>query len=244
MGLTICEDIWEPGPPATSEALAGAQVIVNLSASPYHAGKPLERETMLVQRARDSIAIVAFCNLVGGQDELVFDGHSVAIDHEGTVLARAPEFEESLTICTVDPGAVEAGRLRDARHRAAARRERARGGDRARARRVAAGARGRRASTRRSARRAARARRGDLPGARARPARLRRQERLQAGRLRPLGRHRLDARRADRGRRARARARGRRRHAVPLLVERDPVRRARARRQPRHRALRVRDLAL
>ncbi|MEA2442421.1 MAG: hypothetical protein QOH76_3845 [Thermoleophilaceae bacterium] len=124
IGLTVCEDIWEPGPPATTEALAGAQVIVNLSASPYHAGKPLERERMLVQRARDNTAIVLFCNLVGGQDELVFDGHSVAIDATGEIVARAPQFEEALTVCTVDPGAVAALRLRDARHRAAVRRAR------------------------------------------------------------------------------------------------------------------------
>jgi NAD+ synthase (glutamine-hydrolysing) len=124
IGLTVCEDIWEPGPPATTEALAGAQVIVNLSASPYHAGKPLERERMLVQRARDNTAIVLFCNLVGGQDELVFDGHSVAIDASGEIVARAPQFEEALTMCTVDPGAVAALRLRDARHRAAVRRTR------------------------------------------------------------------------------------------------------------------------
>ena len=129
VGLTICEDIWEPGPPATTEALAGAQVIVNLSASPYHAGKPREREQMLVQRARDNIAIVLFCNLVGGQDELVFDGHSVAIDPSGEIVARAPQFEEALTVCTVDPGAVAALRLRDARHRAAVRRARARGAE-------------------------------------------------------------------------------------------------------------------
>src|SRR5436190_14528435 len=124
IGLTICEDIWEPGPPAISEALAGAQVIVNLSASPYHAGKPLEREQMLVQRARDNLAAVVFCNLVGGQDELVFDGGSVAIDEGGNVLARAPQFEEALCMCTIDPGAVAALRLRDTRHRAAVRRER------------------------------------------------------------------------------------------------------------------------
>src|SRR3954467_12394045 len=124
IGLTICEDIWEPGPPATSEALSGAQVIVNLSSSPYHAGKPLERERMLVQRARDNTAIVLFCNMVGGQDELVFDGHSVAIDAAGDIVARAPQFEESLTVCTIDPGAVAALRLRDARHRAAVRRSR------------------------------------------------------------------------------------------------------------------------
>ena len=124
LGITICEDIWEPGPPATAEALAGAQVIVNLSASPYHAGKGLERERMLVQRARDNLATVLFCNTVGGQDELVFDGHSLAIDQDGEVLARAPQFEESLTLCTLDPGAVGAARLRDPRHRSAARSER------------------------------------------------------------------------------------------------------------------------
>ena len=77
-----------PGAPAADEALAGATLIVNVSASPYFAGKGRQREQMLVQRARDNLAAVAFCNLVGGQDELVFDGHSVVIDHEGTVLAR------------------------------------------------------------------------------------------------------------------------------------------------------------
>jgi NAD+ synthase (glutamine-hydrolysing) len=127
IGLTICEDIWEPGPPASSEALAGAQVIVNLSASPYHAGKPSEREQMLVQRARDNVAAVVFCNLVGGQDELVFDGRSVAIDQDGEVIARAPQFEEALIVCEIDPGAVAAARLRDARHRVAVRRSRERG---------------------------------------------------------------------------------------------------------------------
>jgi NAD+ synthase (glutamine-hydrolysing) len=124
IGVTVCEDIWEPGPPASSEALAGAQLIVNLSASPYHMGKGMERERMLVQRARDNVAAVLFCNTVGGQDELVFDGHSVAIDQDGEVIARAPQFEESLTFVTVDPGAVAAARLRDPRHRTAARRER------------------------------------------------------------------------------------------------------------------------
>ena len=121
VGLTICEDLWTPGPPATTEALAGAQVIVNLSSSPYHAGKPLERERMLVQRARDNLAAIVLCNMVGGQDELVFDGHSVAIDENGTVLARAPQFEEALTVCTVETATVVAARLRDARHREAVR---------------------------------------------------------------------------------------------------------------------------
>src|SRR3954451_3628178 len=84
---------------------------------------------MLVQRARDNIATVLFCNLVGGQDELVFDGHSVAIDPAGDIIARAPQFEEALALCTVDPGEVAAMRLRDARHRAAVRRSRERGAD-------------------------------------------------------------------------------------------------------------------
>ncbi|CAN5197894.1 NAD+ synthase [soil metagenome] len=128
IGLTVCEDIWEPGPPATTEVLAGAEVVVNLSASPYHAGKGAERERMLIQRARDNLTSILFSNLVGGQDELVFDGHSLAIDHDGHVIARAPQFEESLTICTVDPGAVGAARLRDPRHRGAVRAERGAGG--------------------------------------------------------------------------------------------------------------------
>jgi NAD+ synthase (glutamine-hydrolysing) len=101
---------------------------VNLSASPYHAGKPLEREQMLVQRARDNLATVVFCNLFGGQDELVFDGHSVVIDPTGDIIARAPMFEEAFVTCTVDPGLSAAMRLRDSRHRAAVRRYRERGG--------------------------------------------------------------------------------------------------------------------
>jgi NAD+ synthase (glutamine-hydrolysing) len=127
IGVTICEDIWEPGPPATSEALAGAQVIVNLSASPYYAGKGFERERMMIQRARDNLVDVVFCNIVGGQDELVFDGHSVVVDQDGEIVARGPQFEEALLVCTIDPGAVAAERLQDARHRAAVRRERERG---------------------------------------------------------------------------------------------------------------------
>jgi NAD+ synthase (glutamine-hydrolysing) len=124
IGLSVCEDIWEPGPPAMSEALAGAQVIVNLSASPYRAGYGARRERMLTQRAVDYLAAVVFVNTVGGQDELVFDGHSLAIDQDGRVLARAPQFEESLTFCTIDPRAIAAARLRDTRHRVNVRRQR------------------------------------------------------------------------------------------------------------------------
>jgi NAD+ synthase (glutamine-hydrolysing) len=124
VGLTICEDIWEPGPPAMTEALGGAQVILNLSASPYRAAYGRARERMLAQRAIDYLAAVVFVNTVGGQDELVFDGHSLAIDQDGGIIARCPQFEESLAVCTIDPREVAAARLRDTRHRVNVRRQR------------------------------------------------------------------------------------------------------------------------
>ena len=124
VGITICEDIWEPGPPAMTEALGGAQVIVNLSASPYRADYGRARERMLVQRAIDYLAAMVFVNTIGGQDELVFDGHSLAIDQDGRVIARCPQFEESLTLCTIDAREVVAARLRDTRHRVNVRRQR------------------------------------------------------------------------------------------------------------------------
>jgi NAD+ synthase (glutamine-hydrolysing) len=117
VGPTICEDVWQPGPPATDLALAGAQLIVNLSASPFHVGKGEEREEMLVTRARDASAYLAFCNLVGGQDELVFDGHSVVLDDSGQVIARAPGFEEHLLVVDVEPVYAMGRRLRDVRRR-------------------------------------------------------------------------------------------------------------------------------
>jgi len=120
VGVTVCEDMWQPGPPATDLALAGAQLLVNISASPFHLGKDREREEMFRIRARDNLAFVAFCNTVGGQDELLFDGHSAVIDDEGTVLARAPGFEEALLVVDVDPTAVVARRLTDPRRRALA----------------------------------------------------------------------------------------------------------------------------
>ena len=120
VGLTICEDIWQPGPPLSDQALSGAHVIVNLSASPYHAGKSATRERMIAQRARDELTIVAFCALVGGQDELVFDGDSVIVDHEGTAIARAPQFEAALLVADVDPVTAGSARLRDTRRRAPA----------------------------------------------------------------------------------------------------------------------------
>jgi len=120
VGVTVCEDMWQPGPPTSDLALAGAQLIVNISASPFHLMRDREREEMFRTRARDNSSYVAFCNTVGGQDELIFDGHSLVIDDEGTVLARAPGFEEALLVVDVDPGAVVARRLSDARRRALA----------------------------------------------------------------------------------------------------------------------------
>jgi NAD+ synthase (glutamine-hydrolysing) len=117
VGVTICEDMWQPGPPATDLALAGAELLVNLSASPFHVGKEVEREEMFVTRARDNSCFVAFCNTVGGQDELIFDGHSCVLDDEGEVVARAVGFEETLLIVDVDPKAVLGRRLRDVRRR-------------------------------------------------------------------------------------------------------------------------------
>jgi NAD+ synthase (glutamine-hydrolysing) len=120
IGVTVCEDMWQPGPPATDLALAGAEVIVNISASPFHLLRDREREEMFRTRARDTSAFVAFCNTVGGQDELIFDGHSLVIDDAGTVLARAPGFEECLLVVDVDPSSVVQRRLSDARRRALA----------------------------------------------------------------------------------------------------------------------------
>jgi NAD+ synthase (glutamine-hydrolysing) len=117
VGPTICEDVWQPGPPATDLALAGAQLIVNLSASPFHVGKAESREEMLITRARDTSSFFAFCNLVGGQDELVFDGHSLVLDDEGEVIARAPGFDEALLIVDVNPSEAIGRRLRDVRRR-------------------------------------------------------------------------------------------------------------------------------
>jgi NAD+ synthase (glutamine-hydrolysing) len=121
VGVTICEDMWQPGPPATDLALAGAELLVNISASPFHVGKEVEREEMFVTRARDTSCFVAFCNAVGGQDELIFDGHSCVLDDDGDVLARAPGFDECLLVVDIDPKAVIGRRLRDVRRRALAR---------------------------------------------------------------------------------------------------------------------------
>ncbi len=102
IGLTVCEDVWLPGPPASVEALAGAALIINASASPFHRGKGAARERMIAERARENGVAVALCNMVGGQDELVFDGHSVVVDAEGETLARAGQFDSELLICDLE----------------------------------------------------------------------------------------------------------------------------------------------
>jgi NAD+ synthase (glutamine-hydrolysing) len=121
VGVTICEDMWQPGPPATELALAGAQVLVNLSASPFHLLRDREREEMFATRARDNSCFVAFCNAVGGQDELIFDGHSLLLDEEGRLLARGPGFEEALVVADIEPADAVGRRLRDVRRRSLAR---------------------------------------------------------------------------------------------------------------------------
>lgn len=116
-GVSVCEDIWYPGGPPQEQARAGAQLLINISASPYHAGKGSDRERMLVTRAADNVSVVAFCNMVGGQDELVFEGRSVVVDADGTVLARGAQFEEDLIIADVDIRRVFRKRLHDPRRR-------------------------------------------------------------------------------------------------------------------------------
>jgi NAD+ synthase (glutamine-hydrolysing) len=118
IGVNICEDIWYPGGPVEEQVIrGGAEVIVNLSASPYHAGKALTRRRMLCTRASDNLAIVCYVNLVGGQDEIVYDGGSLVVDEQGQVLAEGLMFEEDLVIADVDLDAVFSARLHDPRLR-------------------------------------------------------------------------------------------------------------------------------
>ncbi len=107
VGLTICEDCWVEGPPASLEAEDGAELIANPSGSPYHRGKGREREQLFAGMARSYGTHFAFCNLIGGQDELVFDGQSFVLDPSGAVIARAPQFEESLLVCDLAGGGAE-----------------------------------------------------------------------------------------------------------------------------------------
>jgi NAD+ synthase (glutamine-hydrolysing) len=117
IGTTICEDMWYEAGPALVQAYAGAKVLVNISASPYHAGKGLFRERMLATRASDSLAIVVHNNLVGGQDELVFDGNSLIVNQKGEVVARGKQFDEDFIVADLDLESVFRSQLHDPRRR-------------------------------------------------------------------------------------------------------------------------------
>jgi NAD+ synthase (glutamine-hydrolysing) len=117
VGVSVCEDIWYPGGPAREQALGGASVLLNISASPYHRRKGAFRERMLGVRASDYGCYVVFCNLVGGQDELVFDGHSVVFDPEGGLVARADQFKEDFLLVDLYPDQSLMQRLHDPRPR-------------------------------------------------------------------------------------------------------------------------------
>ncbi|MEN8614458.1 NAD+ synthase [Dehalogenimonas sp. THU2] len=117
VGFSVCEDIWYEAGPVTVQASAGAELVLNISASPYHHGKHMVRERMLGARATDNVAAVAFCNMVGGQDELVFDGASVIFDERGKIVARAGQFEAELLIADIDIKSVSQARLQDTRWR-------------------------------------------------------------------------------------------------------------------------------
>ena len=116
-GVNICEDIWISGYPIKSQVLSGAELIVNVSASPFHAGKFKLRRNMLSTRASDNIVFIAFNNLVGGQDELVFDGRSMIIDHLGEVVETGKGFEEDLLWVDIDLDECISQRLKNPRHR-------------------------------------------------------------------------------------------------------------------------------
>ena len=117
VGVSICEDMWYPVGPIAVQREAGAEVIVNINGSPFHAGKQAYREKMIATRAADNELIVAYLNLVGGQDELVFDGSSLVCDPSGEAIARGPAFEEALLVVDLDVESVFRSRLRDPRPR-------------------------------------------------------------------------------------------------------------------------------
>jgi NAD+ synthase (glutamine-hydrolysing) len=118
VGVSICEDIWYADGPFVQQALSGgAEVLLNISSSPYHAGKRIWRERMLGARAGDNTVIVAYNNLIGGQDELVFDGDSLVLDQNGRIIARGRQFEEDLVIADLDIESVFRSRLHDPRRR-------------------------------------------------------------------------------------------------------------------------------
>ena len=117
VGVNICEDIWYPDGPTRDQARAGAEVIININASPYHRAKGAFRETMIATRANDNSVVVCHVNAVGGQDELVFDGHSLICDERGVLVARGAQFREDLLVYDIDVEGVMQTRLHDPRTR-------------------------------------------------------------------------------------------------------------------------------
>ena len=118
IGVNICEDIWYPGGPTRDQALYGnAEVIINISASPYSMEKVLDRNRMLSVRAQDNEAIIAYINLIGGQDDLIFDGNSLILSEDGEIIAKAPAFEEAMIVADLHPDNVFSKRLHDPRRR-------------------------------------------------------------------------------------------------------------------------------
>ncbi len=117
VGVNICEDIWYPHGPAYKQSLFGAELIININASPYDINKMCQRETMLSTRASDNSVIVASLNTVGGQDELIFDGSSIIVNQKGEIIKRGKQFAEELIIYDLDIEAVFMARIRDPRRR-------------------------------------------------------------------------------------------------------------------------------
>src|SRR3970040_1287342 len=209
IAVTVCEDVWAPGGPPQAAARAGALLLININASPYHAGKWRQREEMLRTRARDYAATIAYVNLVGGQDELVFDGMSLVVDHRGTVAARGPQFQEGLVYCDVDLEAVQQARRANGVPAAGAPLEEEIATPTIPvAARPPAGAAG-----------------GDLPGAGAGHAGLRAQEPLPRSRGRPLRRRRLRPGERDRRGRPRPGTCARRVYAIGIHLRSEPAHR-------------------
>ncbi|MFI5375235.1 MAG: NAD+ synthase [Candidatus Rokuibacteriota bacterium] len=117
IAANICEDIWYPTGPTTLQALGGAELVVSINASPYHAGKGRFREKMLATRAADDLVCLAFVNTVGGQDELIFDGQSLMFNEKGECVARGRAFEEDFVVADLDLDEVFRARLHDSRRR-------------------------------------------------------------------------------------------------------------------------------
>jgi NAD+ synthase (glutamine-hydrolysing) len=119
-GVSICEDAWSPTGPIAEQAAGGAELVLNINASPYYAGRLVERERMLATRANDAGCVLVYVNQVGGQDELVFDGASLVVDADGEVICSAPQFVEDLLVVDLDVRPAFRKRLLDPRGRATA----------------------------------------------------------------------------------------------------------------------------